>query len=116
MKELFLKLIKDGKILPTEDITLLLNIDQQGFATNGLYGLGDGIKEELRHGIQNFNYGIFFEPILSGNFLVVTKACVSASDYLIQASDILANRTWRSHKSNDPSLRNFRKHIFLILP
>ena len=38
MKELFKKLLEQGAISKGDDIELYLNIDQQGIATNGLYG------------------------------------------------------------------------------
>lgn len=116
IKKLFNKLISNGYINAEDDIELLLNIDQQGFATNGLYGLGDGIFEELHEGIYNFSYGKFFKPILTGNFKVCTKSCVSENDYLIQAADILANRIWNSYTINDYNLRTIPNHTYLKLP
>ena len=76
----------------------------------------DGILEELRHGITNFNYGIFHRPILEGEFIVHTKSCVSENDYLIQAADILANRIWNSYEKQLIGLRSIPNHIFLKLP
>lgn len=116
IKKLFNKLISHGYINSDEDIELFLNIDQQGFATNGLYGLGDGIFEELHEGIYNFSYGKFFEAILTGDFKVSTKSCVSENDYLIQAADILANRVWNSYVINDYNLRIIPNHTSLKLP
>ncbi|VTS33429.1 Uncharacterised protein [Streptococcus porcinus] len=116
IKKLFNKLISHGYINCDDDIELFLNIDQQGFATNGLYGLGDGIFEELHEGIYNFSYGKFFKPILTGDFKVCTKSCVSENDYLIQAADILANRIWNSYTINDYNLRIIPNHTYLKLP
>lgn len=116
VKNLFKKLIKQGLISKTDDIELFVNIDQQGFATNGLYGLGDGILEELKYGITNFNYGTFYPPILEGEFVVHTKSCVSENDYLIQAADILANRIWNSYEKQISELRDIPNHTFLNLP
>lgn len=116
VKNLFKKLIEQGLISKTDDIELFVNIDQQGFATNGLYGLGDGILEELKYGITNFNYGTFYPPILEGKFIVHTKSCVSENDYLIQAADILANRVWNSYEQQISELRDIPNHTFLNLP
>lgn len=116
VKNLFKKLIEQGLISKTDDIELFVNIDQQGFATNGLYGLGDGILEELKYGITNFNYGTFYPPILEGKFIVHTKSCVSENDYLIQAADILANRIWNSYEKQVSELRDIPNHTFLNLP
>lgn len=116
VKNLFKKLIEQGVISKNDDIELFVNIDQQGFATNGLYGLGDGILEELKYGITNFNYGTFYPPILDGKFIVHTKSCVSENDYLIQAADILANRIWSSYEKQLIELRRIPNHTFLDLP
>lgn len=116
VKKLFQSLIDQGLVDPEQEIELHVNIDQQGFATNGLYGLGDGIFEELHEGIHNFNYGTFYPPILTGDFNVLTRSCVSENDYLIQAADILANRIWNSYVQNNVSLRTIPKHIHLWLP
>ncbi|HEL2006841.1 TPA: DUF3800 domain-containing protein [Streptococcus suis] len=116
VKNLFKKLLEQGLINKSDDIELFVNIDQQGFATNGLYGLGDGILEELRYGIMNFNYGTFYPPILEGKFIVHTKSCVSENDYLIQAADILANRIWNSYENQISKLREIPNHTFLNLP
>ena len=116
VKNLFKKLLNQGLIDKGENIELFVNIDQQGFATNGLYGLGDGILEELKYGITNFNYGTFYPPILEGEFKVHTKSCVSENDYLIQAADILANRIWASYEKRIFELRDISNHTFLTLP
>lgn len=116
VKNLFKKLLNQGLIDKGENIELFVNIDQQGFATNGLYGLGDGILEELKYGITNFNYGTFYPPILEGEFKVHTKSCVSENDYLIQAADILANRIWASYEKRIFELRDIPNHTFLTLP
>lgn len=116
VKKLFKHLIAQNLIDPNQDIELHINIDQQGFATNGLYGLGDGVFEELHEGIYNFNYGKFYPPILNANFSVYTRSCVSENDYLIQAADILANRVWNSYALNNSELRKIPNHIHLWLP
>ena len=116
VKNLLECLINKGRIDPNEDMHLFVNIDQQGFATNGLYGLGDGIREECKCGISNFNYGMLFKPIVFGEFEVETKSCVSSNDFLIQAADILANRIWKSYILDEPSLRKIPNHTLLLLP
>lgn len=81
-----------------------------------MYGLGEGIHEEFKYGINNFNYGNFYPPILEGEFIVYTKSCISANDYLIQAADILANRVWNSYEKQIKELLNIPNHINLNLP
>ena len=81
-----------------------------------MYGLGEGIHEEFKYGINNFNFGNFYPPILEGEFIVYTKSCISANYYLIQAADILANRVWNSYEKQIKELLNIPNHINLNLP
>lgn len=91
-------------------------VDEQNTATNGIYGLGDSVKEELAKGIMNFNYGTFYKPILHGRLFVDVTYCDSSKDYLIQACDILANRIWTSYYVRNENLRILTNHTSLILP
>ncbi len=90
------ELIALGKISADKDITIEVNVDEQLTATDGYYSLRDSIMEELQHGIQNFDYGTFHNPVFNAEVKVHLKYCESKYNYLIQASDILANRIWAS--------------------
>ena len=85
-------MITDGILSKNEDITISIYIDEQLTATNGYYDLRDSIKEELKHGIINFNYGISYPNVFDANVEVIIHYCDSSTNYMIQASDILANR------------------------
>lgn len=111
------ELIKSSKINPNEDIELFINIDEQLTASNGYYSLKDSIKEELQHGISNWDYGTIHHNIFNSEVTVNIKYCDSKNDYLIQASDILANRIWNSYKNNDQKLlENIPNHYHLTFP
>lgn len=117
IKGKFVDLIRRGMINPKEDVNLIINIDEQGTATNGYYDLRASIYEEFINGIQNFDYGTFHKPILFGNLNVQVNYRTSVSDYLIQASDIIANRIWCSHIQSKPKLRDKKgNHFYLQLP
>ena len=60
-------MITDGILSKNEDITISIYIDEQLTATNGYYDLRDSIKEELKHGIINFNYGISYPNVFDAN-------------------------------------------------
>lgn len=109
-------LINTDTISPNEDILISIYIDEQLTATNGYYDLRDSIKEELQHGIANFDYGIRHSRLFNANVTVQIYYCDSSANYMIQASDILANRIWTSYRKNNPGLRSIPNHSSLTFP
>lgn len=108
-------LISHGVISADEDLSIKIFIDEQHTATNGWYDLKESITEELTKGISNFNYGHFYPPILNAKLSVSIKYCDSKYNYLIQASDLLANYIW--HQCINPTQKIFlNKHFRLRLP
>ena len=118
IKKVLENLIQDKAINEYEDIIINISIDQQLTATDGIYSLAESILEELKHGILNYNYGTLIKPILFSNVIVNVNYCDSKHNYLIQASDILANRIFTSYRDNKPRLREEKvnDHIVLLLP
>ena len=110
-------MIQKGVLSPSDDVTLKIFVDEQLTATNGYYDLRDSIIEELQYGIVNFNYGVSHPKVFTGTVQVDLEYCESKNNYMIQASDILANRIWTSYKKNAPELRNtIPNHLFLTFP
>lgn len=110
-------LINRRKLNADENITICINIDEQLTATDGYYSLQDSIKEELQHGIQNFDYGTFHKPIFNSEVTINLRFCESKNNYMIQASDILANRIWTSFRTGNKELLNkIPNHIHLTFP
>ena len=116
IKDKLKRLIAERIIDENEDITLKIYIDEQLTATNGYYDLRDSISEELKHGIANFDYGITHAPLFNGDVAVEIIYCDSERNYLIQASDILANRIWTSYRLKNKDLRNIKNHSTLTFP
>lgn len=88
VKEIIKNLIYQNKINPKIPVRIILNLDEQTTISNGYYSLAGGIKEELQFGISNFDYGIFFEPILSKvNVQINYKN--SYYNFPVQAADLL---------------------------
>ena len=110
------RLITDETIFPNEDIKISVYIDEQLTATNGYYDLRDSIAEELKYGIANFDYGIQYPPLFEENVIVDIQYCDSSHNYMIQASDILANRIWTSYRDKKQNLRQIEKHTSLTFP
>lgn len=116
VKEKLKALIADGVISKDEDIKISIFIDEQLTATNGYYDLRDSIAEELEHGIANFDYGIKHPHLFDAHVTVNIQYCNSSQNYLIQASDILANRIWTSYRVNNRNLRKIGNHTSLTFP
>ncbi|RBT56138.1 DUF3800 domain-containing protein [Enterococcus hirae] len=108
--------IRLGNLDPSEDIQINICVDEQATATDGFYSLKDSIFEELKKGIVNFDYGSFHEPLFTSEVKVNVSYCNSANNYLIQASDILANRLWTSFIKGNKELRKIPNHRCLRLP
>ncbi|MBO1308673.1 DUF3800 domain-containing protein [Enterococcus sp. 669A] len=110
------ELIAKGLLDANEDVRINICVDEQATATNGYYNFRDSVYEELKNGIINYNYETFHQPIFFGNVEISVSYCDSKHNYLVQASDILANRLWTSFKINQPSMRNIPNHLCLKLP
>ncbi len=116
IKEIIKDFIKNKSINPNKPIRLIINIDEQPTKNNGYYNLRDGLIEELKYGISNYNYSQIITPILFSNLKVVLKYQDSKHSYAVQAADLLAG-TIRQNAIIDSiqdlkSLLNFK----LILP
>lgn len=109
-------LIANNRISKDEDITISIYIDEQLTATNGYYDLRDSIMEELQHGIVNFDYGIKHPHVFNSNVTVNIHYCDSSKNYMIQASDILANRIWTSFRTKNRDLRAIANQTLLTFP
>ena len=109
-------LIRQGVLNKDEDINIEICVDEQLTSTNGYYDLRDSIVEELQHGITNWDYGVTHQKVFNGRVTVSLKYCESKKNYLIQASDILANRIWHSYKESKPDLRSMPNHTRLTFP
>lgn len=118
VKQKIIEYVEDSKIDIHKDICINLMVDEQGTATNGVYNLQSSIYEELKSGISNFDYGKFFPPIFpkETNVEVHVLFCDSATNTLIRAADIVANRVWYSYVAKRPELRRFSNTTFLIFP
>lgn len=116
VKEKIVNMIREGKLNPSLPTSIVVFIDEQSTASDGYYDLEASIKEELAYGVSNFDYGTFFPPILSSSLDVNIYYRSSHSNFLIQASDILANRVWHGAITRDQNLLNLPLHSRLHLP
>ena len=105
-----------GVIDPNLPLTVHLMIDEQATASNGYYDLKDSIYQELVNGVVVGDFSRRFEPILFGGLTLHVQYCSSHSNYLVQASDILANRVWVGTAKRKFKLLQIDKHQRLHLP
>lgn len=116
LKHKLQELIGRGRVSRSSATELFFNIDEQLTATDGYYNLESSILEEFRYGIRNWDYGTTHPNLFDNTLTVNLKYCESKNNYLVQASDILANRIWSSYRTGNESLLNIPNHTHLILP
>lgn len=116
IKEKVKQLIRMNLVDSNQFLNIKIYIDEQLTATDGYYDLEHSIFEELVNGIHNFNYNVFHEPILRAGAHITVKFLDSKNNYLIQASDVLANRFRASFVYKNHKLRRKPNHSSLHLP
>jgi len=106
--------IKQKEIEQKNIQTLYINIDEQTTKTNGYYSLKEGIFEELKYGIYNYNYSIMHTPLLNSELEV--KLCYQKSEksYLIQAADLIAGTIRRLYLNNINDITEFNKRVNFV--
>lgn len=114
IKHVVKNMIKEKRLDPNLPIKMIINIDEQTTKTNGYYNLRDGIIEELKYGIFNYNYGYFNTPIINSDLEVNVCYQKSEKSYLIQASDLVAGTVRRLYLDNTNNLLEFSKRIEFI--
>ena len=107
-------LIKENKIDPNKPIKLILNIDEQTTKTNGYYNLKDGIVEELKYGIYNFNYDKIHPAIIFSDLKVIVHYQKSDKSYLIQAADLVAGTIRKLYLNNIDDIIEFNKRMYFV--
>jgi len=119
IKQLIQNLISDKKINPHQPVKIIINIDEQTTKSNGYYNLENGIREELLHGIYNFNYNVLHEPILFNTLDIRLNYQKSEKSYLIQAADLVAGSIRRrflnsnTHADFLETIKFIKNYIFL---
>jgi hypothetical protein len=109
-------LIGAGRIDSTLETVLNIFIDEQHTSTDGFYNLKESIREEFVNGIHNLDYGVFHPPLFTNGATISVQFCDSSNNYLIQASDFLANRMYTSFNYSLPKLRQLPKLNVILLP
>lgn len=103
-------LISIDKLNPNIDTKIIIKIDEQNTASDGKYSFEEGIYEEFKNGIINFDYSTTHPPIFSKKLIVRAKHINSEHNLMIQATDNLSNRVWESYYFDKEILRKKRNH------
>jgi len=104
IKEVIKTLIKCKSINPNEKIRLIINIDEQSTKSNGYYNLHDGLFEELKYGIVNYNYSKRINPIIFSDLEIKVSYQDSGKSYVVQAADLLAGTIRRKALENEEDI------------
>lgn len=119
IKEIIKSLIKKEIIDPNKPLKLIINIDQQTTKSNGYYNLYNGLIEELKYGINNYNYSSKIKKIINSDLTLIIKYQNFKNSYVIQAADLIAGTIRKTALENLDNLsRAFIKYVNfkIILP
>lgn len=111
IKELLKKLIKYKNIDENKPIRLIINIDEQTTKSNGYYNLKDGLIEELKYGITNYNYAKVIAPIVNSELEIRITYQDSGKCYVVQAADLLAGTIRRKSLEAKSENKNIKSKL-----
>ncbi|KOP29468.1 hypothetical protein ADM98_11365 [Exiguobacterium sp. BMC-KP] len=109
-------LIRENKVNPNAPTHLNIFIDEQPTSTNGYYGLEESIHEEFSKGIVSFDYSTVRKKLFNSTLRVNIQYKTSHNDFMIQASDILANRIWNLARKRQMTQLNLDNHNCIRCP
>ena len=120
IKEIVKLQMKTKQIDKKKPLRLIINIDEQATKNNGYYNLKDGLIEELKYGIVNFNYKTVISPIVKGELEVKVSYHNSAKSYVVQAADLLAGTIRKNaietYQTKEEIKQNIRIDFEIIIP
>ncbi len=119
IKEALQQALKDGAVEDTL-LNIKILVDEEGQSTNGIYDLEESVRSELFHGVQNFDYGTFYEPLFHNQkSSVKVTYCRSEVVRPVQTADILANLCYFFLHNDGYNISYFTKRdrcIYKVLP
>ena len=97
--------------MPKIPLKIIINIDEQSTKSNGYYNLKDGLVEELKYGIINYNYATNIRPIIKSDLEIIISYQNSGKSYVIQAADLLAGTIRSKTLENINNSRDIKKEL-----
>ena len=116
IKDVIKELIKNNRIDSHNPINIIINIDEQTTKSNGYYNLRLGLIEELKYGINNFNYLSSIKPIVYNDLNIKLQYQNSKYCYVVQASDLLAGTIRKIALNNKKDLDKIIWYSLVIPP
>ena len=119
IKDIIKSLIENKLVDAHKPVKLIVNIDEQSTKSNGYYNLKDGLFEELKYGIINYNYSAKIKPIIYSELDIRISYQNSGKSFVIQAADLLAGTIRRKSLNNSNNIsKELSKFVDLkiILP
>lgn len=119
IKDIIKSLIENKLVDAYKPVKLIVNIDEQSTKSNGYYNLKDGLFEELKYGIINYNYSAKIKPIIYSELDIRISYQNSGKSFVIQAADLLAGTIRRKSLNNSNNIsKELSKFVDLkiILP
>ncbi|WP_278930164.1 DUF3800 domain-containing protein [Limosilactobacillus oris] len=119
IKEALQQALKDGAVEDTL-LNIKILVDEEGQSTNGIYDLEESVRSELFHGVRNFDYGTFYEPLFHNQkSSVKVTYCRSEVVRPVQTADILANLCYFFLHNDGYNINYFTRRdrcIYKVLP
>ncbi len=114
VKRALKNLIDREVINPSTIENIYFYVDEHTTATDGRYELQEALEQELKVGTYNYNYSIFYEPIIPNLKAVKVNFCNSEKKYLVRAADIIANRLYYLSTKNLDEQMNAISNIYIL--
>jgi len=108
------KLIMDNRIDANKPLKLIINIDEQSTKSNGYYTLKEGLVEELKYGITNYNYGKMHSPIIYNELDITLTYQKSDKSYVVQAADLVAGTIRKAVINSIDNPKEFQKVMTFV--
>lgn len=94
LKAALVRCIERGLVPSDYDGRVSVRMDEHTTATDGRYELRESLEQEFRFGTYNYTWSKHFPPLFPSLRDVTVEMRDSASDPLIRAADIVANRVY----------------------
>lgn len=108
------KLIDENIIFSSNNLNIVINIDEQKTKSNGYYNLKDGLFEELKYGIINYDYKVRHRPVIKGELNINLYYQKSDKSFAIQAADLVAGTTRRININDEQIKLEYIDYLLYI--
>ena len=102
IKEAIVRSIADEGLKRSDIDAISVVVDEHSSSTSGKYNLEESINEELRCGMFNPEWNVFFEPVFSTDMPKIPVAYANSKSVpLVRAADVTANWAFMAERDKD---------------